>query len=161
MCAQLVSLFSGWSAGMPWGWRQVLLVGVVCSSSGCVGYYMYRRHGRPPLDAYSNFFWHLLRSERIAGGYFFLNGWVKNNFCHKVPTMWSVRLRRPRRHGARLDLILTEDASILVVVPFLHASPIVLRIMPYRPRMTIRADGGYEERRATTWRGYMISAFGP
>ena len=52
-----------------------------------------------------------------------------------------MRLRRPRRHGARLDLILTEDASILVVVPFLHASPIVLRIMPYRPRMTIRADG--------------------
>ena len=52
-----------------------------------------------------------------------------------------MRLRRPRRHGARLDLILTEDASVLVVVPFLHASPIVLRIMPYRPRMTIRADG--------------------
>ena len=51
------------------------------------------------------------------------------------------RLRRRRRHGARFDLILTEDASILVVVPFLHASPIVLRIMPYRPRMTIRADG--------------------
>ena len=52
-----------------------------------------------------------------------------------------MRLRQPRRHGARLDLILTEDASVLVVVPFLHASPIVLRIMPYRPRMTIRADG--------------------
>ena len=55
--------------------------------------------------------------------------------------MEKMRLRQPRRHGARLDLILTEDASVLVVVPFLHASPIVLRIMPYRPRMTIRADG--------------------